>query len=275
MGAATELATALDPVRLAHRAGLADLDAWQVAALRDRHPRCLWNCSRQAGKSTLAAVLATHQVLYRPGSLVIVVSPTQRQSAELFRKALDVYAAAGRSVPAQAETRQYLELHNGSRLLSLPGAEGTVRGYSSPRLVLLDEASRVDDGLIESLLPMLIRSNGRLLALSTPAGRRGWWWTAWSEGGDSWSRLLITADDCPRLNTAALEAQRQALLSESKFRQEFYGEFLEVDDAVFRHEDVYGALDDTVEPLFPVAGAAWGAERPTGPAGGNGYAHVP
>lgn len=246
------LRLALSPVALAQRAGLTDLDPWQVSALTSRHPRCLWNACRQAGKSSLAAVLAVHKVLFTPGSLVLIVSPTERQSREVFKKALDVYAAAGRLAPAQSETMMWLQLENKSRLLSLPGAEGTIRGYSAPALIILDEAARVDDSLVEALLPMLIRSQGRLLALSTPAGRRGWWWSAWEEGGDSWEKLLVTADACPRLSRAALDAQRAALMSESKFQQEFYGRFLEVDDAVFRHEDIYGALDDDVEPLFPV-----------------------
>jgi hypothetical protein len=270
-GLALDLALSLDPCLLAEVAGLAELDDWQVAALRTRAPRCLWNAARQAGKSTLAAVLAVHQVLYSPASLVLVVSPTERQSKEVFKKALDVYAATGRQVPAESETRLWLELGNKSRLLSLPGTAGTVRGYSAPALIILDEAAHVDDGMVEVLLPMLVRSPaGRLLALSTPAGKRGWWHSAWVDGGAAWERLLVTADACPRLTRAALDAQRQVLMSEAKYRQEFYGEFLEVDDAVFRFEDVHGALDDSVEPLFPeTTSVDWSTE-----VGVNGHAHV-
>ena len=49
-----------------------------------------------------------------------MLSPSLRQSAELFRKVLDHYRALGRPVPAQAETSLRLELEGGSRIISLP-----------------------------------------------------------------------------------------------------------------------------------------------------------
>jgi hypothetical protein len=48
-----------------------------------------------------------------------------------------------------------LELANGSRILSLPGSERTVRGYAAADLVVIDEATRVDDELISAVRPML------------------------------------------------------------------------------------------------------------------------
>jgi hypothetical protein len=49
---------------------------------------------------------------------------------------------------AVAESALRLELANGSRIVSLPGSGETVRGYSAPRLVIVDEASRVPDELM-------------------------------------------------------------------------------------------------------------------------------
>src|SRR5687767_6697694 len=100
---ATDLALALDPVRLAQAAGFAP-DPWQVGVLRSASPRVLLNCSRQSGKSTTTGVLAVHTALFQPGSLVLLLSPTLRQSQELFKKCLQVYRAVGRPVPAEAET---------------------------------------------------------------------------------------------------------------------------------------------------------------------------
>src|SRR5919199_3284635 len=176
---AVDLAAALDPVALAQQAGL-DPDPWQRDVLRSTAPRVLLNCSRQSGKSTISALLALHTALYTPSALVLMLSPSLRQSAELFRKGLDLYRALGRPVPAQAETSLRLELEGGSRIISLPGSEATIRGYSGVRLLVIDEAARVEDTLYGSLRPMLAVSNGRLIALSTPFGRRGWWVEAWA-----------------------------------------------------------------------------------------------
>jgi hypothetical protein len=98
MAIAVDLAAALDPVVLARQAGLVP-DEWQAHVLRSTAPRVLLNCSRQSGKSTISALLALHTALYTPSALVLMLSPSLRQSAELFRKCLDLYRALGRPVP--------------------------------------------------------------------------------------------------------------------------------------------------------------------------------
>ena len=196
---AADLALALDPAAMLERAGVVP-DPWQAALLRSGSPRILLNAARQSGKSTTTAGVALHAALYRAGSLVLLLSPSQRQSQELFRKCLDLYAALGRPVMPAAESALRLELGNGSRLVALPGKEETVRGFSGARLLVIDEASRVADGLYYAVRPMLAVSGGRLIALSTPWGKRGWWYEAWENGGPEWQRFKVTADQCPRLS---------------------------------------------------------------------------
>ena len=143
-----------DPVALARAAGI-EPDPWQAAVLRSAAPRLLLNCSRQSGKSTITGILATHTALYDAGSLTLLLSPTLRQSGELFRKCLAVYRALGRPVPAESETALTLTLENGSRIVSLPGKDGTIRGYSGVRLLVVDEASRVPNDLYLAVRPAL------------------------------------------------------------------------------------------------------------------------
>jgi hypothetical protein len=126
---AGDLAAALDPVRLARRAGI-EPDPWQARALRSGARRQILNCSRQSGKSTVTAVKALHKALYGPRSLTLLLSPTLRQSGELFKKVIGLYGDLGRPVPPESETALTLTLENGSRIVRLPGREGTVRGYS-------------------------------------------------------------------------------------------------------------------------------------------------
>ncbi len=83
---ATDLAAALDPVRLARRMSV-EPDPWQATLLRSTAPRVTINASRQVGKSTVTGILAAHTALYDPGALTLLLSPSLRQSSELFRKA--------------------------------------------------------------------------------------------------------------------------------------------------------------------------------------------
>src|SRR5262249_38706437 len=125
-----------DAVALAAAGGLV-LDAWQEAAVRSPAARQLWNVSRQAGKSTVAALLALFVALQEPGSLVLALAPAERQAAELLRKAQALYRDVGPLVPADSEAVLKLELANGSRILALPGkTDSTIRGFSGVRLLL-------------------------------------------------------------------------------------------------------------------------------------------
>jgi len=244
MGIATDLALALDPGLLAREAGITP-DPWQGRLLRSDSPRILLNCCRQSGKSTMAALLAAHTALYQPGSLVLVLSPTLRQSQELFRKTLGIYRALDRPVPAEAETKLSLELENGSRIVSLPGKESTVRGFSAVALLICDEAARVPDDLYFSVRPMLAVSGGRLIALSTPFGTRGWWFEAW-RSSEPWERFEVPASECPRISAAFLEEERRNL-GEWWFRQEYLCEFLDAETQAFRREDIEKAFTSEVE----------------------------
>jgi len=175
---ASDLARALDPVLLAAQVGIVP-DPWQANVLRSSSSRLLLNCSRQSGKSTITSVLAVHTALYEAGSLVLLLSPSLRQSGELFKKCLTTYKDLGRPVAPESETALTLTLDNGSRIVSLPGSkDGNIRGYSGVNLLVIDEAAWVVESLYMSVRPMLAVSGGRMLALSTPHGTRGWFYEA-------------------------------------------------------------------------------------------------
>lgn len=230
------------------RLAFGDPDPWQVQALESTAQRLSFNVARQLGKSSVAATLGTHRALTVPGSLVLLVSPSLRQSGELFRKVLDCYRAAAHPIPSDSETKLTLELSNGSRIVSLPGKEGTIRGYSGVSLLLLDEASRCPDELYFSTRPMLAVSGGRLVTLSTPFGARGWWWREWTEG-EGWERYLARASECDRIDPAFLESERRAL-GPLWFASEYECQFCDTVDAVFRSQDIDAALSDEILPLF-------------------------
>jgi hypothetical protein len=248
---AGDLAQALDPVLFAKEALRFTPDPWQEQALRWSGKRLLLNCSRQAGKSTTAAILALHRALFYPASLVLLVSPSLRQSSELFRKVQDLL----KSLPQEQQpelvedNKLSLTMKNKSRIVSLPGSEGTIRGFSGAALIVEDEAARVPDDLYFAVRPMLAVSGGRLILMSTPFGKRGHFFKEWTEGGDTWERIQITAYDCPRISREFLEEERQTM-GDWWFRQEYLCEFVETEDQVFTYDQVMMALSDEVKPLF-------------------------
>jgi hypothetical protein len=244
---AEDLKLALDRVSFAQRAGL-EPDPWQRDLLGSSSNRVLLNCCRQSGKSTMTAIVALHRALYHPGSLILCLAPAMRQSQELFGKVLGFYRDLDRPVPAQAERKLSLELQNESRIVTLPGSEKTIRGFSGAALLLVDEASRVADELYYAVRPMLAVSGGALMMLSTPHGKRGAFYEEWT-GGEGWERYKVPATECPRIPQAFLEEER-ASFPLWVFRQVYECSFEETEDQVFTSEMVQRAVTSEVKPLF-------------------------
>jgi hypothetical protein len=233
-------------VAFARQAGL-EPDDWQRAVLTSSGPRLLLNCCRQSGKSTITALVAIHQALHVPQTLVLLLSPSLRQSGELYKKCSAIYDTVGRPVAATSETALTLTLTNGSRLVSLPGTkDGTIRGYSGVGLLIVDEASRVADPLYLSARPMLATSGGRLIALSTPFGTRGWWYEAW-RGDEAWERYEVAATECKRIPAAFLE-EEQRTLGPWWFDQEYGCQFLDAQTQAFTRDEIDHAFVEEVEP---------------------------
>ena len=224
-------------------------DPWQMDLLRSLADRVLLLASRQVGKSTSTACLALATALTKPGSTTLLFSPSLRQSGELYKKVVDGFNRLGRPLAVVRETATELVLGNASRIVSLPGSASTVRGYSAPDLVVVDESAYVADDLFAACAPMLATSGGKLVLLTTPAGKRGIFWSMWSDGGPEWQRISVRADQCPRIGAAFLAEQRKSL-GERWFRQEFCCSFEDVIGCLFSEEDLDAAMRADITPLF-------------------------
>jgi hypothetical protein len=115
--------------------------------------------------------------------------------------------------------------------------------------VIADEAARVPDSAYVATRPMLAVSGGRFVGLSTPAGQRGWFYTAWSDPTQEWERVKVTGRDCPRMSDEFLEQERQEM-GDWQFRNEYLCEFQDTEDQLFRTEDIQAALSADVGALF-------------------------
>jgi hypothetical protein len=217
-------------VRLMRNLGL-EPDPWQVEVLQSDHPRLLLNCCRQAGKSSTVAMLGLAEAVFLPGTRVLLLSRSHRQSTELFRILTDFHRRMGAPL-RQRQTLSELQLSNFSRVVCLPCREETVRGYSAVTLLVIDEAARVPDDLYRAVLPMLAVSGGRLICLSTPFGKRGFFHDAWANGGDDWARVEVPAERVARISAAFLAGERRAL-GDSWFRQEYQCSFEALEGLVY------------------------------------------
>ncbi len=246
-----------DPALLMTDAGLPP-DEWQRRLLRSGARRVLMLTCRQAGKSTTAGFLALRECLFTPGTTVLVVCPSQRQSAELVRRVRDAVNRLGGAVGVQGESVLQVRFTNGSRVIALPASESGIRCYTAG-MVILDEAARIPDALVAAVRPMLGTTGGKLVCLSTAFSRSGWFFDAWNSA-EGWERVRVSADQNPRL-TAAFLAEEKRTLGERWYGMEYLCEFQDDVAAVFSAADIARAVSADVLPLF---GSPQPVEAPAG-----------
>ncbi|TPL06420.1 terminase [Mesorhizobium sp. B2-4-14] len=248
MSLARDMARAFDPVLMMADYGVT-ADRWQADVLRQDPRRTLLLCSRQSGKTEVAICKALHTAIYQPPALVVILSPSQRQSGELFRRLMLCHQRLEGAPELIAESALRAELSNGSRILALPGSERTVRGIAGVDLLIADEAARIPDELMTAGRPMMAtRPDARMMALTTPAGKRGWFFEAW-HGGDTWARVRVPATDCPRISAEFL-AEELRELGPTRFGEEYNLEFYDDQEAAFPTAIIDAAFSAEVSPLW-------------------------
>jgi hypothetical protein len=210
------------------------------------------NCSRQWGKSTVTAIKALHHAYFQANSNVLVVCPTERQSGEFLEKVKDFTGQLGIRPRGDGHNRVSLRLPNGSRIVGLPGERARVRGFSKVSLLLIDEAAEVSEQTYLTVRPMLAMGGpegGRLWLLSTPKGKRGFFYDTWETGGDRWFRVSVPATSNPRFSASFLAEERETL-GERWFRQEYLCEFVDTTAGLFADADLEAFVRPEIPPLW-------------------------
>lgn len=214
------------------------LDDWQrdlceIVADKEKPARVFVLASRQSGKSYCTALASIFHALTVPNSTTLLLSPTLRQSSLLFRRVIQFYKASGRPVKPLSESALQLRLENGAWVQALPANETNIRGISSVSLLVIDEFSRVPESLYFAVLPMLATMPvSKLIALTTPAGKRGIAWREY-DSGEGWTRIKVTADKVPRISAEYLKEAR-ARLGERYYNQEFFCSWVDSADSIFK-----------------------------------------
>jgi hypothetical protein len=269
---ATELAASIDPYRYLEHIGFKAFE-WQQEALDPGIDRLILLCPRQSGKSTAIAASCVHTAKYKPNSLILLFSPTEDQSEELMHK-ISVFMSQDPEIILVRDSSETKKLLNGSRIKAFSASPKAARGYSDPDIIVFDEAAQVDRELYLTVRPMMTGGKSKLILLSTPFGRTGFFFDTWNKDDDNrWTRVMVKPVDVlhecypnkyPKIDVDKWKAENRAkgikafisprhkrefLIDELKdggehwYRQEYNCEFLDNQDNYFDMADVYAAFD--------------------------------
>lgn len=222
----------------------ADTEAWVncIEVANDSGMYLAGEAEVPTHNSTMTAIKATRMAFRKPHSLVLLLSPSLRQSGELFRKVMGFANQPGSGRPGIKRSSQLsVEYSTGSRIISLPGNESTIRGYSAVDLVIVDEAAFTSDELLNAVSPMLAVSDGQLIAISSANYEMGWFYEAWAKEND-WRKWKVTVEQNPRIKSSFVESERKRM-SAIRFMAEYFCQFISTDAVnVFRREDIEAAV---------------------------------
>lgn len=193
---------------------------WQEEYLRETRDTIVLK-GRQVGASTASGVVAIRRALYWPGSLVVVLSPSLKQSTEVKDRAKAGLLALGERLARDSSS--LVQLTNGSRVISLPGSAKSARGWSADLLVL-DEAAFIEPETFLAARAMVAATGGRTIVQSTPEGPFGNFYDLWVDNDPRWARFKVRSDEVPTIEPAFLAAERAAM-TEEDFLQEYGAQF--------------------------------------------------
>lgn len=248
----SDLRHALDAGAWAKEVLREKLDDAQGRILRSESKRGVLNCHRQWGKSTVMAARSAHRMIYRPPWFTVCIAPSGRQAAELRNKIEScVRRGLGIEPKGDGDNEISIVLPNGSRFVGLPDTEGRMRGFGAVNDLLIDEAARVKDDTYKAARPFVAAVDGSIWMMSTPWGKRGFFYRAASSNLPGWERIQVTAEESGRFSQEWLDEERDGDqgLGPLWFSQEYEGKFVDTSESMFSHDAVLDVITPDVRRL--------------------------
>lgn len=232
--------------------------AYQEKLLRDPAQFVAARWSRQSGKTHTLAALILYHALARPGSRIVVLAPSLRQSRRLIGKISGFLSRLQGEVVKGRLLRTRLELVNGSTIEAFPNNPSTIRGETLD-MVVGDELNFVqnDEELYDAVIYALGTTNGRFLATSTPGSRDSLFYSMCTDNirFGNFSRHHVTyreaLDPNGPLKEKTLERIRQQMVEEPwRWTREMEAEWAEDDEAWLPFALIRKCVDENLEYKF-------------------------
>jgi hypothetical protein len=200
------------------------LDPWQEEVLNTKGHIVL-RSGRQTGKSTIISIKAGEVAVHSKNKNILIIAKVERQALHLFEKVLNYIYDRYKHMIKGKPTKHELNLRNGSKILCLPTGDSGygVRGFTVD-LLIADEAAFISDQVWSAVTPMISITKGEMWLLSTPFGKQGFFYRAFSD--KRFTQFHVSSLDCPRRDEDHLKAERERM-TKAQFAQEYLGEFVD------------------------------------------------
>jgi phage terminase large subunit len=206
------------------------LPAWLAFEGGKRRGAMIWH--RRAGKDSFGLNFTATQAMQRVG-VYWHLAPTQKQVRKIVwdninangHRVIDQVwpSALRRSVNSQ---EMKIELVNGSIWQCVGSDNYDSLVGANPVGVVFSEYSLADPAAWEYVRPILAENGGWAIFLFTPRGKNhAYALYRMAQRNPDWFCEVLTADDTRAISAEAIEAEREAGMSEEMVAQEFYCSF--------------------------------------------------
>lgn len=211
------------------------LDPWQSEILNTKGNVIVYS-GRQTGKSTIASIKASRFVVENDHKVVLIISVTEKQAEEMLQKILFYLQDNHRGLIKMGKdkpTKHTIRLKNGSMVRCEPvGQTGAgIRGFTIDMLIA-DEAAFMPEEIWAAVTPMLLTTGGEMMLISTPHGRKGYFYDC-TQNKD-FSVFHVNSEEVANQRS---EPQRSMMLeylkkerermTELQYAQEYLGKFID------------------------------------------------
>jgi len=208
----------------------------QKELLRANSKRIIAVWGRASGKSWCTALKAVHWIFTKPNQVVLIISPWQRQSSDMFKIIKDfIYSNKILKASLRRHTETCIELNNNSIVHSLPtGTTGAAIRGKHADLIILEEASYIKDEIVNRVIMQeLIAKSGTLIKIGTPWIKNHFYYSFVKD--PDYFKSHCTSYDAPHTDKKAIDREKEKL-NALDFRREYLAEFVDSAYLIFPPE---------------------------------------
>ena len=203
-----------DPLKFAER--VLNVRPWQkqrdiLEAVAHNRKVAVRSCNA-AGKTFTAAVTVLWWLMSYDNAIVITTAPSERQVKELLWREIRQLYMPHRDIIGGKLTRTRLDFAPNRYAYGFStNTEDRFQGFHSGNiLVIVDEASGVDEFIYYAISGILTTQNAKLLMIGNPHGLAGTFYDAFHKNRKEYHTVHISAFDTPAFTEAGITAENIA-----------------------------------------------------------------
>ena len=200
-----------DPLKFAER--VLNVRPWQkqrdiLEAVAHNRKVAVRSCNA-AGKTFTAAVTVLWWLMSYDNAIVITTAPSERQVKELLWREIRQLYMPHRDIIGGKLTRTRLDFAPNRYAYGFStNTEDRFQGFHSGNiLVVVDEASGVDEFIYYAISGILTSQNAKLLLIGNPHGLAGTFYDAFHKNRSQYHTVHISAFDTPAFTKAGITAE--------------------------------------------------------------------